>query len=215
MRGLSVWNLKVEQDRLDSRKEACLKVFGPFRDALFDYLQRFVEEPAQRGLRGVEAGEVEKIDERIRRMRVRLNGIPAVLIACADVHWRDWRTVDQILAAKILVYPGDELDPEPWAEVAVQLSDDGTHSYSVLWLRREESYPIGGRTLREESPDVGGREAAECLIRQYYDLESHWADRPRLGVFLRGGGKAPIGFSTGAGAKTVEVEDEGPAEPSS
>jgi hypothetical protein len=186
MPGYDLSQLKVRQERLDSRRDKLLDSFIQFREGMIEGLDSFAQNAAKVGLRGVAQCEKRHDSREFLEAAFTLNEFDLVLVATDTTRLLEYHGD---LAVKIFIYVEENGDTPPLFEIIVRESTKD-HVYRAEYLGPPMRYVDHGPATKQ-----GGQKAAAALINCVYALQSLWGNRPPLAAIRRKYvGKSSIGF---------------------
>lgn len=170
--------LKAQQDDFLGRRKALLDRFIPFWDGLIQRLTEFTTEALAAGLLGVRPCTLRPHYAETGVAELMLNGFNLVLVATDETN--HLATSNDVLAARVLLYPHDEPDAKPTGDFVAQELAGATYRVQGRFFGVETHQPFFDGDLSREQ----GGNAAEALIAFVYSFHLTWEERPMLGIAL-------------------------------
>jgi hypothetical protein len=167
--------LKVKQAALDNRKKNLLEKFLPFRQAVVEGLDSFVEGALQNGIQGVSRLKRVRDTRELVEIELGLNYLDLVLLSTDDINKLELDKEE--LAAKIFFYSAGDEEHTPLMEISFIEALDENHVIRAQWFSNNGPRLFFKGRLMEEN--LGPR-MVQSLLNHFYVWEYTWQDRPTM-----------------------------------
>jgi hypothetical protein len=189
MSAATAGELEIQQQRLDNRKKNLLDTYFPFRGGFYQGINRFAEEAAKTGLRGV-APTAPKTSRREGVMEVTFALRESDFVAVSSSTARHL-AYDGPLASKIFVYLDKQPDRLPVFELVVS-EQGGQEGYLYEIYFGDDRIKIQTREITDPGQD--GEAAARRMIDCFYSTQAYWEPPSTLGEILGGDSYPELGY---------------------